>query len=67
MNLTPVGAAGPLLTWLRIIAASLVLLALGACSTVRIGYGQAHNLLYWWIDSYADLHDGQSSQVRQDI
>lgn len=61
------GAAGPLLTWLRIIAASLVLLALGACSTVRIGYGQAHNLLYWWIDSYADLHDGQSSQVRQDI
>jgi Family of unknown function (DUF6279) len=67
MNLTPVGAAGPLLTWLKIIAAALALLALGACSAVRIGYGQAPNLIYWWMDGYADLNDIQSAQVRRDI
>lgn len=61
------GAAGPLLTWLKIIAATLALLALGACSALRIGYGQAPNLIYWWIDGYADLNDSQSAQIRSDI
>lgn len=56
-----------MLTWLKIIAASLLLVLLGACSALRIGYGQAPSLVYWWIDGYADLNDTQSAQVRQDI
>lgn len=57
----------PLLTWLRIIAAGLMLTLLGACSTLRMGYNQAPNLLYWWVDGYADMTDAQSAQLRQDI
>lgn len=56
-----------MLTWLRIIAAATAVLLVTACSTVRLGYGQAHNALYWWIDGYADLNDAQSSRARQDI
>src|SRR5690606_4368075 len=67
MNLAPGGIVGPLLSWLRIIAATLALAALAGCSTVRLGYWQAPNLLYWWIDGYADLNEAQSARVRQDI
>lgn len=42
-------------------------LVLAGCSAVQLGYGQAHSLLYWWIDGYADLDDAQSSRLRQDI
>ena len=54
------------MSWLRIIAATLALAALAGCSTVRLGYWQAPNLLYWWIDGYADLNEAQSARVRQD-
>lgn len=55
----------------RIIARTLLLagmlLALAGCSAARLAYNQAPSLTYWWIDSYADLNDGQSVQLRQDI
>jgi hypothetical protein len=49
----------------RIIAATLLLLALGACSMLRLGYSQGPELLYWWLDGYADFTDEQSPRVRE--
>ena len=43
------------------------LIALGACSTARLAYNQAPNLIYWWLDGYADFNGAQSAQARQDI
>lgn len=48
------------------LALGTVLLVAG-CSTLQLGYNQAHPLLYWWIDGYADLNDAQSARLRQDI
>jgi len=54
------------LSRLRIIAALLLASALLAgCSAVRFGYNQGPDLLYWWLDGYADLDDAQSRQVRE--
>jgi len=50
----------------RIIGA-LLLLFLGGCSTVKIGYNNAPTLLYWWLDSYVDFSDPQSVQVRDSL
>jgi Family of unknown function (DUF6279) len=43
------------------------LLVLGACSSVRLAYNQAPNLVYWWLDGYVDFSSEQSPQARQDI
>ncbi|AOW15835.1 hypothetical protein LPB072_19685 [Hydrogenophaga crassostreae] len=45
----------------------VLLTALGGCSAVRLAYGQAPSLAYWWIDDFVDLTDGQSTVLRQDI
>jgi len=29
------------------------------CSTIKLVYNQSDDLIYWWLDSYADLQDGQ--------
>lgn len=42
-------------------------LVLASCSVVRLGYGQLPELIYWWVDGYLDLDDGQSSLLRQDL
>lgn len=42
-------------------------LLLGACSTTRLAYNQAPNLLYWWLDGFVDFQGTQSTQARQDI
>ena len=38
---------------------------LGACSALRIGYGQAPDLLYWYLDGYVDFNDNQTPKVRE--
>ena len=48
----------------RIIGLALVLLALGACSLVRLTYDQAPNLAYWWLDGYVDINGEQTPKVR---
>lgn len=48
----------------RIIAAGVLALALGACSMLRLGYNQGPELLYWWLDGYADFDESQSVKVR---
>ena len=49
-------------------AIALVLLAaLGGCSAIRLAYGQAPSLAYWWVDDFVDLTDAQSTALRKDI
>lgn len=56
-----------LLSWPRIIAAALVVTYLSGCSTLRLAYWQAPQLLFWWIDAHVDLDEVQAAQVRTDI
>lgn len=53
-------------TRLRIIVALLLAAGvLAGCSAVRFGYNQAPELLFWWLDGYADFDDAQAPQVRE--
>lgn len=46
----------------------IVLMALVAgCSSVRFTYNQGDTLLYWWLDSYADLEGEQADLAKRDI
>jgi len=38
---------------------------LGACSALRIGYSQAPDLAYWWLDGYVDFNGDQTPRVRE--
>lgn len=57
--------------WCRwpIIGAALVLAlsTLGGCSALRIGYGTAPDLVYWWLDGYVDFDSNQTERVRAAI
>jgi hypothetical protein len=37
------------------------------CSSVRFTYNQGDTLLYWWLNSYADLEGGQADLAKRDI
>jgi hypothetical protein len=46
----------------------IAVLALAAgCSSVRFTYNQGDTLLYWWLDSYADLEGQQADLAKRDI
>ena len=50
----------------RIIAALCgVVLWVSGCSALRIGYSQAADLAYWWLDGYADFNGEQTRRVRE--
>lgn len=53
--------------WIAIIGLLCLALALGGCSTVRIGYNNAHTLSYWWLDRYFDFDTPQAERVRADL
>ncbi len=36
-----------------------------ACSAVRLGYSQAPELAYWWLDGYVDFNKTQKPKVRE--
>lgn len=44
--------------------AILALALLSGCSTLRLAYNQSDELIYWWLDAYADFSDEQKPQVR---
>jgi hypothetical protein len=50
----------------RIIGLLLALL-LSGCSALRLGYSQAPELAYWWLDSYFDFTEAQTARVRADL
>ncbi|MCG3190320.1 MAG: hypothetical protein LKCHEGNO_03028 [Burkholderiaceae bacterium] len=39
-------------------------LLLGACSVLRLTYGSAPNLTYWWLDGYVEFDAGQGERAR---
>lgn len=43
----------------------LCVTALAGCSSIRLAYGNAPQLLWWWIDGYVDFSSAQSPSVRQ--
>jgi hypothetical protein len=45
----------------------LLAVALAGCSAIRLGYNQAPELAYWYLDSYVDFTEPQTSQVRADL
>jgi hypothetical protein len=50
----------------RIIGALILAISLlGACSALRIGYSQAPELAYWWLDGYVDFNKSQTPKVRE--
>ena len=47
--------------------AGVALVGLTGCSALRIGYGQAPDLVYWWLDGYVDFDGDQTPKVREAI
>lgn len=57
--------SGRIMLALALVLASV--LAMSGCSTVtiaKLGYNQAPDLAYWWLDDYADFNGAQSLQVK---
>ncbi len=44
--------------------ALLALVGLSGCSTLKLVYNQSDDLIYWWLDGYADLQDAQKPFTR---
>jgi hypothetical protein len=40
------------------------LMTLSGCSTIKVVYNNSDDLIYWWLDGYADLQDGQKQLTR---
>jgi hypothetical protein len=53
--------------WCRIIGLLLCVVMLQACSAIKLGYNNAPDLVYWWLDGYADLTERQSLKARDDL
>jgi hypothetical protein len=49
--------------WLALVG----LVALTGCSTIKVAYNNSDDLLYWWVDSYVDLQDGQKQLTRDTL
>jgi hypothetical protein len=49
--------------WLSLLSC----LALAGCSTIKVAYNNSDELLYWWVDSYVDLQDGQKQLTRDTL
>ncbi|HEY0823409.1 MAG TPA: DUF6279 family lipoprotein [Ramlibacter sp.] len=50
-----------------IILGLALVLALSACSAVKLGYNNLPHLTYWWLDGYVDFSDEQAPRVRDEI
>ncbi len=50
-----------------IVALCSVLALASGCSALRVGYGAAPDLAYWWLDGYADFGGTQAPRVREAI
>ncbi len=50
-----------------IVVLTLAALGLAGCSSLRIGYATAPDLVYWWLDAYIDFNRSQSPRVHEAI
>ncbi|MEO5671317.1 MAG: DUF6279 family lipoprotein [Ramlibacter sp.] len=58
----------PTTSGLRRIIGLLALAAmLAGCSAIKLGYNNLDDIAYWWLDSYVDFSDEQTSRVREDL
>jgi len=53
--------------WFAIIGVLASAMIMGGCSAVRLGYNNAPDLTYWWLDSYLDFDTAQTLRVRADL
>jgi hypothetical protein len=53
--------------FVRIIGLLCLLLGLGGCSAIKLGYNALPEVAYWWLDGFVDFDDGQRQPVRDDI
>lgn len=44
-----------------------VALLLAACSATRLGYNNAPQLAWWWLDGYLDFDGGQAPRVKEQL
>ena len=44
-----------------------MLLGLSGCSTIKVAYNNSDDLIYWWLDGYLDLQDGQKQLARDSL
>ena len=51
----------------RIIGLVSVVVALSACSAIKLGYNSLPQVSAWWLDRYLDFSDGQAQRVREDL
>ncbi len=61
----PAGFSGK--RWLQIISALALGCVLAGCSTMKLAYNQAPELLYLYIDRYFDFNGTQSTQVKSEL
>lgn len=50
-----------------IILALALALGLAACSAIKLGYSTLPDVLYWWLDGYADFTEEQDPTVRAEL
>jgi len=50
-----------------LLLALLLAFGVAGCSAVKIGYNNAPELSYWWLDSYLDFNATQSIRMRADL
>lgn len=51
----------------RIIGLLSVVVALSACSAIKLGYNTLPQVSAWWLDGYIDLSDEQEPRMREDL
>ena len=51
----------------RIIGVLAATAVLSACSAVKLGYNNFHEVAYWWLDGYVDFDRSQTTRVREDL
>ncbi|CAG0960927.1 hypothetical protein MTYP_00724 [Methylophilaceae bacterium] len=57
----------PLKTASRWLGVALLLLALSACSAVRLSYNNAQEIMYWWLNSYVHFTAAQKPAIREEL
>lgn len=50
-----------------IIVALAAAVALAACSTIKLGYGNLPEVAYWWLNRYVDFSEAQAPQARAEL
>ena len=51
----------------RLVLLAVALALLQGCSAIKLGYSQADDLAYWWLDGYADFSSAQSQRLRSGL